>query len=365
MKMKSSAKALYVHIPFCKNICSYCDFAKVIYQNNFVNDYFKSLFFELQNYKNKKYKTIYVGGGTPSSLPLNILEQLLQKLSKKLYKKYEFSIECNVEDITVEFLELLKKYKVNRVSIGVQTFNEKFIKLCNRKHTQQMAIDNISLAANHISNINIDMIYGFPLQTLKDVEEELDIIAKLPIKHLSYYSLIIEKNTVFYHKYENIDDKLEAKMYRLINKKIKTFGLKRYEISNFAMSGYKSQHNLIYWNNQHYDAVGLNASGYYDNTRYTNTRNLTNYNHKNYDRSVVELTIEDKMFEQIMLNLRLDKGLNFNEFFDKFGIVFTEKYKNELQTLKQNHLIKVYKTKIKTTFKGSLLLNQILELFMN
>lgn len=365
MKMTSNASSLYVHIPFCRQICSYCDFAKVIYQDVFISDYFQSLFFELESFQSKKYKTIYIGGGTPSCLPLPILENLLIKLTKLLYKNnYEFSIECNVEDITTDLLTLLKKYGVNRISIGVQTFQKKWIQLCGRTHTLNQAIQNIQLASAYFENINIDMIYALPYQTLIDLKNDLSILLSLPIQHISYYSLIIEKNTIFYRKFEDMDDVLQAKMYRLIYQQLKKSGFYRYEISNFAKKGFQCKHNLVYWTNQHYDAVGLNASGYQKNMRYTNTRNLTLYNQKNYQKEWVYLTKEDQIFEEIMLHFRLDKGLSFQNFQKKFQLDFLKTYHDVLIELLEKKLVRCTKTHIQTTWKGSLLLNQILEKFL-
>ena len=365
MKMKSEPNALYVHIPFCKQICAYCDFAKVIYQKKFVNDYFESLFFELKKIPKKKYDTIYIGGGTPSCLPLHLLSTLLQKLQKKLKKNYEFSIESNVEDLNESFLKTIQKYGINRLSIGIQTFQEAFIQLCHRKHTLEQAINNVKLAAQFIENINVDMIYGFPFQRFEDVQEDLDILVHLPIKHISYYSLIIEPNTLFYQRYREMeDDKLQAKMYLYIYHYLKKHGFCRYEISNFSQKGYQCKHNLTYWHNQHYDAIGLYASGYLSNQRYTHTRNLSYYNQKQYQLEITSLSLEDQMFEEIMLYLRLDQGLNLNQFKQKYQVDFMEKYKEIVKKFEQQKWLKVSKTKIKTTLKGSLMLNQILLAFM-
>lgn len=364
MKTKSNPTALYIHIPFCKNICAYCDFAKVIYQTQFVNDYFKSLFFELEHLKTNKYKTIYIGGGTPSCIPLPILETLFSKLQSKLSKNYEFTFECNVEDIDLSLLTLLKKYGVNRLSVGIQTFQDKWIQLCNRKHTKESAISNILLASQYIYNLNVDMIYALPFQKVEDVQKDLDILMMLPLKHISYYSLIIEKNTVFYHKYEDLDDAIQAQMYTMIYKTLKKYGFKRYEFSNFAKKGFESKHNQIYWKNMHYDAIGLQASGYVDSTRYTNTRNLSFYNQKKYQKEITHLSKEDQMFEEIMLRFRLDKGLSLKTFYDKFKVNFLDEYSNILKELEEKKWIKVSKTHVHTTFQGSLLMNQILQYFL-
>jgi len=366
--MKSKAKALYVHIPFCRNICTYCDFKKFIYNQARVDGYFKSLFLELKQYKEKKYKSIYVGGGTPSCIDDKNLNEMLHNLSKLLDKNFkEFCIECNVEDINEKFLQTLTFYGINRVSIGVQSFNDKYINLCGRKHTKEQAITNIKLAEKYINNVSIDLIFAFPFQTTKDIEEEIKILEDLPIKHLSYYSLLIEKNTILHaKKYENVDDSLQAQMYELICNKLKKIGFRRYEISNFAKEKkYESYHNKVYWKNEHYDAAGIAASGYFDNVRYVNNSNIIEYINLNHKKdSEIALSTEDIMFEEIMLALRMDKGLSVNKFNKKYNTNFFSKYKEALDFNLKNGLLICKNNIIKTTFKGSLLLNSVLEKFM-
>lgn len=366
--MKYKPSSLYVHIPFCKNICSYCDFKKFIYNQKRINEYFQSLFFELEKYKDRKYKSIYIGGGTPSCIDSTNLIKLLEVLDNLLDRNYkEFSIESNVEDLNDSFLTIIKNSKINRLSVGIQTFNDKFINYCNRKHNKNMAIENINKASNYITNISIDMIYAFKEQTIKQLKEDIKTVLSLPIKHISYYSLLIEPNTILYAKNtKNVDDILQAKMYKVIYKSLKENGFKRYEISNFSLNKkYQSYHNKIYWLNKHYDAVGLASSGYINNLRYTNNDNIVSYN-KNDFFHIEEtfLTKKDIMFDQIMLNLRMDEGLNIKKFNKKFKVDFVTLYKDALMQCKKHRLITIKNDVIKTTLKGSLLLNDILEMFL-
>ena len=199
--MKSKPSSLYVHIPFCKNICSYCDFKKFIYNQVRINDYFKSLFFELNQYKDRKYKSIYIGGGTPSCIDKENLTNLLSMLGDMLHDNYkEFAIESNVEDLNESFLNIIKESKINRLSVGIQTFNDDHIKFCNRRHNKKQAIDNINKASLYIKNISVDMIYAFDKQSIKQLKEDIDIVTSLPIKHISYYSLLVEPNTILHAK---------------------------------------------------------------------------------------------------------------------------------------------------------------------
>lgn len=367
--MKSKAKALYIHIPFCRNICTYCDFKKFIYNQKRIDDYFKSLFLDLEQYSAKKYKSIYIGGGTPSCIDYQNLKRLLEYLKNLLDKNFvEFCIESNVEDINENFLKILLENKVNRLSIGVQSFNEKFTEFCGRKHTKKQAIENIKLASKYIKNLSVDLIFAFPGQTAKDIKEDIKIVETLPIKHLSYYSLLIEPNTIlFSKKIENVDDVTQEKLYRCIYNNLKKIRFKRYEISNFSkFKKYESYHNKIYWKNQTYDAAGLGASGYREEMRYVNNSNILKYINKDFSKdSITTLTKKDIIFEEIMLSLRLDEGLNINNFNKKFGINFIEKYKSQLNYCIANKLLVVTNSNIKTTLKGSLLLNSVLELFLD
>ena len=365
--MKFKADALYIHIPFCKNICTYCDFKKFIYNQERINDYFKSLFFQLEMLKDNKYKSIYIGGGTPSCIDKENLEMLLKKLSMILSNNYkEFCIESNVEDLDDSFLSLISKYKVNRLSIGVQSFNDKYIIYCNRRHNKVNAIDNIKLASKYIKNISIDLIFAFKDQSIKEIKNDIDIATSLPIKHISYYSLLIEPNTILWAKnVENVDDNTQSKMYTFIYRYLKKKGFERYEISSFAKyKKYQSYHNKVYWTNKHYDAIGLAGSGYIDNIRYTNTNNIITYNLRQYSYEKTYLDKKDIMFDEIMLHLRLDEGLNIKKFNKKFNVDFLSYYKESIDYCLENKLIKINKNTIKTTFKGSLLLNVTLQAFL-
>lgn len=367
MKYKSSS--LYIHIPFCKSICTYCDFKKFIYNQKRVNEYFESLFLQLNNLSQKKYKTIYIGGGTPSCIDYKNLESLLKKVSQLLIDNYkEFCIECNVENINEKLLTLFVKYKINRISIGVQSFHNDFIQFCGRTHTKEMAINNINLASKFIPNVSLDMIFAFPNQKIKDLKYDLEIATTLPIKHISYYSLLIEKNTILYSRgYKDVNDKIQAKMYKLIFDTLKKNGFKRYEISNFSKAKkYQSYHNKTYWHNQNYDAIGLGASGYEKNIRYTINSNILKYiNHDFSHEQNYTLTINDIMFNEIMLRLRLDEGLNIKQFNAKYKTDFMKKYKKSIEYNKKYKLISFHNDILKTTFKGSLLLNTVLETFLD
>ena len=319
----SQNKSVYIHIPFCDSICSYCDFCKFIKNEEWVNKYLVALEKEIKSkYKNELLNTIYIGGGTPSCLNISELNNLFNII--KIFNKdetIEFTFECNIENITKEKLELLYNNGVNRLSIGVQTFNNKYLNFLNRNHTKEDVINKINLAKKiGFKNINIDLIYALPNQTLKELENDIDEFLKLDITHISTYSLIIEPNTKLYiNNINNIDEEIDLKMYELICNKLKQNGYIHYEISNFSKVGFESKHNLTYWNNNEYYGFGMGASGYIDNIRYDNTRSFNNYINGIYIKESHKLDINETIENEFILGLRKINGINKEEFKNKYN----------------------------------------------
>lgn len=332
-------KSVYIHIPFCDQICSYCDFCKMFYSENLVDKYLEELKREIEkNYKNELIETLYIGGGTPSSLNLKQLTRLFEIIKIfNLSQNIEFTFECNL-NINYEKLELLFKNKVNRLSFGVQSFNEKNLKFLNRNHNKEDIFNVIENAKKiGFKNINIDLIYALPNQTLKELENDLDLFLKLDVPHISTYSLIIEPNTIIYNnKINNIDEELDYKMYELINKKLKDYN--HYEISNFSKKGYESKHNLTYWNNLEYYGFGLSSSSYINNIRYDNTRSINEYLKGNYILNKEEIDLNKKLEYEFILGFRKIKGINIKDFYNKYNINILD---NEIikKLIKENKLI--------------------------
>ena len=319
-------KSVYIHIPFCKNICTYCDFCKMFYDKKWIDKYLESLKKEIEsNYKNEKLDTIYIGGGTPSSLDIEELTKLFEIIKIfDLEENYEFTIECNIEDITKEKLQLFKNNKVNRLSIGVESFNNKYLKYLGRIYNKNIILEKINLVKEYFDNINIDLIYALPNQTLNELEEDIDKFLSLDITHISCYSLIIEENTKLHINDEkNIDSDLDYDMYKLIDKKLKEKYI-HYEVSNYAKEGFESKHNLKYWLNEKYYGFGLSASGYIDNIRYTNTKNLTKYIRNINDKEIEKIDINDQIKYELILGFRLKQGINKEDFNKKYDISIYE-----------------------------------------
>lgn len=316
-------QSVYIHIPFCKSICSYCDFCKMCYNEKMVDKYLNSLKYEIESsYKGDLINTIYIGGGTPSSLNRNQLEKLFMLTNRfNMNKELEFTIEANIGDIDEDFLDICKRNKINRLSIGIETINEKFYKFLNRYNDRKDIIEKINLCKKYFENINIDLMYAFPEQTLDDLKIDLDFFKELDVTHISIYSLIIEKNTKIYiDKIENIDEELESQMYYYIIDYLGNLGYKHYEISNFSKIGTESKHNLNYWNNNNYYGFGLGASGYIDNVRYSNTRSINNYIKHNFIYEKEELDEKTIMSEEIICGLRKREGISKSIFQKKYKI---------------------------------------------
>ena len=273
-------------------------------------------------YKGEIINTIYVGGGTPSSLSLEQLNVLFSIIKKfKLSDNYEFTIECNIENINYDKLKFLYDKGVNRLSIGVQTFNEKFLKFLNRNHTSDEVFSKIKLAKEiGFNNINIDLIYAIPGETLDDLNHDIDMFLGLGINHISTYSLILEEHTKLYvDGVSNTDEDMDRNMYDLICDRLSSNGFNHYEISNFSKEGFESRHNLVYWNNNHYYGFGCGASGYIDNIRYDNTRSLNKYISGNYRLSEDVLDKNTIIENEFILGLRKVNGINICDFNKKYG----------------------------------------------
>lgn len=327
VKLDINVKSCYIHIPFCKSICSYCDFCKNYYNENIVNDYLEVLSNEIKdNYKKEKLNTLYVGGGTPSCLSDNNLNKLFDVLSiLKLSKNYEFTFECNYEDITEEFLRFLIKNKVNRLSIGIQTFNKKYSKVLNRKINEEEMFKKINLAKRYFNNINIDLMYAILNQSINELKQDLEELVKLEVSHISTYALIVEEHTKLSIKnIKEVPDDIQSKMYYMICDLLIKNGYEHYELSNFAKKGSYSKHNLTYWNNENYYGFGAGASGFIGNKRYNNTKSILNYINGKTVSYEEMLDKETLIKDEVMLNLRKINGINKKEFKRKYNLSFED-----------------------------------------
>lgn len=317
------SKSVYIHIPFCRNICSYCDFCKLLYKKDWADLYLNKLNEEiLDRYLDDEIKTIYIGGGTPSCLSLSQIKKLLEICHNfHLSSQIEFTFECNLDDITEEILYLLKLNGVNRLSIGIQSFNEDNLYFLNRKHTLEEAEEKMALIRKlRFNNVNIDLMYALPTEDLSVLKKDLTMFLKLEPDHISTYSLMIEPHTMLYQKrIKPISEDMDSLMYKTIIKTLEKKDYHHYEVSNFAKEGYESKHNLTYWNNEEYYGFGLGASGYIDDIRYTNTKSLKNYLDGFYHGEQEILSLKDAMDNELMLGFRKCEGISLEKFKRKFG----------------------------------------------
>ena len=335
-------ESVYIHIPFCKSICSYCDFCKMLYNGSWVTQYLNALIEEIKDkYDGEVIKTLYIGGGTPSSLSLKDLKYLFEIVKQfNLTELEEFTFECNLNDLNEELLQFLLDNGVNRLSIGIESFNEDKLKFMERHHTFLEAEEKFKLMRKMgFNNINIDLIYGIPGETLKDLKKDLELFLKLEPDHISTYSLIVEDNTkIGINGVIPIPEELDASMYEEICEKLDMKRYEHYEVSNFAKKGKKSKHNLKYWNNEEYYGFGLGAAGYTNGVRYENTRSLTEYINGKRRKKEEILSTEDKMYNELMLGFRKMEGINLKDFFIKYGVNMQEVFDLH-EVLKNEELI--------------------------
>lgn len=360
--MKNKPSALYIHIPFCSHICSYCDFTKLFYNPKFSKPYIEALLKEIDYYNIDKVDTIYIGGGTPTALSDSELELVLAKVSPLLKANGEFTVEANVENLTEAKLDLLKNYGVNRLSIGIQSSNNVLLNEIGRKHTFEDAQKIVKLAQSKgFNSLNVDLIYGFPKQTLNDLKTDLDKVLSLNTDHISIYSLIVEPGSIFYNKGINEQNEDDSRnFYEYILSTLRSNGFKRYEVSNFAKPGKCSRHNMTYWKNNEYYGVGLGASGYLDGIRYQNTKNLDTYVSGNYRAHEEEVSERDYFEYFLLTNLRMEDGFSKLDFVNKFGIDSYNELLAKAKTYIDQGLIIVDENSFRLSGDGMLIMDHIL-----
>ena len=355
-------KSCYIHIPFCENICSYCDFCKLLYNEKIIDKYLDCLEKEIEEkYKKEKLETIYIGGGTPSCLSINQLERLFEILSRlNKDENIEYTIEGNFSSTTKEKLLLYKKYGINRLSLGIESIDKDNLKFLERKlDTKDVKRKILLMKKLGFNNINVDIIYAIPNESLEILEKDIDFILSLNVEHISTYSLIIEENTkLFINREKNIDEELDFKMYNLITRKLKKKNYIHYEISNFCKKGYESKHNNCYWLNKKYYGFGLGASSYISNKRITNTRSLSKYLQNDYVSEIEELSNDDKIEYEIILNLRLLNGIDLNRFYSRYNYNLLDAF--DCNDLIKNNFLQLYKNFLRIPEDKIYLSNEII-----
>lgn len=362
-------KGLYIHIPFCDQICTYCDFCKMVASKHTKKEYVTALIKEMEYYSDllSHVETIYIGGGTPSSLADDLLDAFLDELELMVDMSSikEFTIESNPNDISASWLEMLRKHHVTRVSMGVQTLSDNLLKFLGRTHTLDTVEHAIDLLKTSGLNYNLDFLYAIPGQTKEDLERDLDYIKKFKAHHISYYSLILEDRTVLNylitkHKVEDFDDDLAREFGETVDNALKDMGYCKYEFSNYAKPGYESKHNLTYWNLEEYLGIGLNASSQFNNIRMVNPKKISVYLDGIKDKSLTMHRLEDfdPKMETILMGLRKTEGIRLDGFKVKFNEDVFEAYPALKKHIK-NNLLEIKDGYLRFTNQGVYLSNQV------
>lgn len=371
----------YIHIPFCEHICYYCDFNKVFLEGQPVDEYIQSLLTEirltLEKHPTKVSETIYIGGGTPTSLTAKQLDVLLTGIHRYLptHTTKEFTVEANPGDLTAEKLDVFKAHGVNRLSMGVQTFDDRLLKKIGRKHSVQDVYDTIKLLEKkQFDNISIDLIYALPGQTLESFRDTLTKALAFDLPHYSMYSLILENKTMFMNwvrqgRLELPTQEAETQMFEEAIIAMAQSGHHQYEISNFAKKGKESMHNLVYWDNEHYYGFGAGASGYLNQKRYKNYGPIQHYMKPLQEQRLPifeteEISRANQIEEEMFLGLRKIEGVSLRRFEEKFNQKLTTVYQSVIDELQQQQLAVLEEDYFRLTPKGLFIGNDVFEKFL-
>ena len=386
---------LYLHIPFCVRKCNYCDFVSFAGKEDQFESYVNALCGEIKArgeiYKDREISSIYIGGGTPSILPVELMERIVKALNqnfrisgtkekrrgfhlqKKIRPLTEFSVECNPGTVDKKKLKAYKKMGINRISFGLQTSDAEGLKELGRIHSFDDFMESFEAAREAgFDNINVDLMQAIPHQTLSGWQRTLALLASFKPEHISAYSLIVEEGTPFYEKQENglldlPDEDTEREIYYYTKEFLEKCGYRRYEISNYALPGFECQHNIGYWKRDDYLGLGLNSSSLVDNVRWKNTEDLASYIGVPVSRIIQEehpLSHNEQMEEYMFLGLRMTDGISKQDFFNNFGQDFDFTYGEVVMSLKEKGLIEEKEGRIFLTEKGVDISNQVLSEFL-
>ncbi|WP_417899531.1 radical SAM family heme chaperone HemW [Bacillus haimaensis] len=374
-------KSAYLHIPFCHHICHYCDFNKVFLKNQPVDEYLQFMDMEmkhtLERFPTNHLETIFVGGGTPTALNEKQLAYLLQSVQQNfdVNPDLEYTFEANPGDLSLEKLRLLKEGGVNRLSFGVQSFNDELLKRIGRTHRKEDVFKSIEHARTAgFDNISVDLIYSLPDQTVEDFHDTLRTAFSLDMEHYSAYSLIIEPKTVFYNlmnkgKLPLPTEEEEVQMYDMLMNEMEKHGYHQYEISNFAKKGYESRHNITYWNNESYYGIGAGAHGYIGGVRCANHGPLKKYMDAISETGLAfkeehKVTREERIEEEMFLGLRKTQGVSISGFEQKFSADPLQILKEPIDENVKKGLLEIEGDYIRLTRKGKFLGNEVFQAFI-
>lgn len=382
MYLNNNITSLYIHIPFCHQLCHYCDFAKMYANDTLIDAYMRALLLELKQKlsSDDRFSTVYIGGGTPSILPKQYVEQLFLALKPFTSEGAEITFEMNPEDVSEAYVQMLFNCGVNRVSLGVQSFSDQLIQRVGRNHTASKSVEAIEvLKKSSIQNITVDLIFAMPGQTFQDVEKDVALLCTLDLPHISLYSLILEKRTRLYleqDQYDFVDEDLEAQMYTYIIDTLEAAGYAQYEMSNFSKSKCdESRHNLAYWHQKQYYGIGLGAHQFIGNRRSANTKSITKYIQSLESGTIPEFEVETltemQQFEEFCFLAFRDcqRGLVLSVLESKYPMLYNSnvgKMMSILHELERRALIEMYDLNMyRLTKRGKLLANEVFQAFIH
>ena len=370
---------IYIHIPFCKSKCYYCDFASYTNKDDNIEQYIQKVIQEIAQYNFRDYyvTTIYIGGGTPSYIDEKYIKQLLETLQVKLmenemkWEEIEITIEINPGTITQKKLEQYKNLGINRISLGLQSIKDDLLKKIGRIHTYQEFLEAYQLVKKTgFKNINIDLMIGLPTQNIQDIKETLEEIQRLAPNHVSIYSLIVEEKTKLQQLLDTEElklpeEELERNMYWYVKNTLEKNGYQHYEISNFAKEGYESKHNKNCWEQKEYIGLGATSHSYLNGVRFSN-QDFTKEGNWDFTNKKIEerQTIEDQKKEYMLLGLRKIKGVSIQEFKQKYVDNPLFLFRKEIEMLVEENLLEVDGDFIRLTKKGIDFANLVWEEFI-
>ncbi|MCA0982694.1 radical SAM family heme chaperone HemW [Halobacillus yeomjeoni] len=370
----------YIHIPFCQQICHYCDFTKFFYNERLADEYLVALEKEIHTYipeGKAEVETIFVGGGTPTAVNHSQLKKLLEMIDDHfdIQNCEEYTFEANPGDLDMEKVKMLKEYGVNRISLGVQVFDDAMLEKIGRVHRVKDVYTNVDrLLQVGLSNVSIDLMYGLPGQSVEHFEKTIDEAMQFGLPHYSSYSLQIEPKTVFYQRYKKgklvkPPEEDEAEMYEMLKRKLAEDGVEQYEISNFAKPGFESRHNLTYWNNEFYYGIGAGAHGYLPGKRTINIRPLPAYVKQAMSDGKPILHeepvgLKERMEEEMFLGLRKTEGVSLDRFNAKYGRTIRDVFGTSVPELMERDLIEEKSGFMRLTDRGRILGNEVFREFL-
>ena len=361
-------KTLYIHIPFCKKKCLYCSFAVSVGQEQRIGLYLQSLEKEARQYSSEEIQSVYIGGGTPTLMSHDELRQLFSLVRRNfnIISGAEWTIESNPEELPCSKLELLKEEGVNRISLGVQSLDDKYLRYLGRNHDSSMAIaafDRIKKIG--FDNISIDLMFAFPNQTMSELRADVEAVIQLESDHLSLYTLTVEENSWFYARNIQLeDDQYQSAQYMLVCEILEREGFNQYEVSNFAKPSKASQHNLNYWQGGQYIGLGVGAHSYIEGERFWNTSRLNDYilslqkGHSAKEGAEV-LSVFDQMKEVVLFGLRMNRGISIERTTERFGCFLNGEQKEKVDCFIENGFLIYEDGWLKVSSKGRLVLDEL------